>query len=305
MQMEKRSARIIALILALIMIGSVFAYMMRGNSPEKRKVVLKLNDFREYVNITPKGAYYFQYVNFQSLGQFTKDNPLKQYVDNKLDNILVPTIFSRSVLEVTRGIYSVFEATYGPGISLYFVDANQSRVFFAKKGEFKYHNFTIQYFGNIALMDQTSPFVVGYAPLVMKVVDVIQKRNESVGKDIYKYLARINGSFVYADFMYGNIVKMAMKSNNTSIADFFFEGFRYNATDGLYEKVWAIHFLGNYFFAAMNKSEQNFAYYTFKNYPDGLSVAVMGDKDFTKVLYAKPRILAWKIILTKNEGKKR
>ncbi len=295
-RMEKRSARILAFLLALIMLGSVFAYMMRSGNVEKREVLLKLNDFREYVNITPKGAYYFEYVNLKQLVTLDREDPLRQFVEKKLNDLLVRSIFSRTVLEVPGGFEEIFVASYNPAVSLYFVNTNMSKVYFAKDSEVKYGNFTVQLRkGGLALIDELSPFVVGYTPLVRKVVDVVEGREDSVGNETYKYLSRINGSFVYASFVYGDVAKQAIKAENESVADFFFEGYRYNATNGSYEKVWAMHFIGNFFFGKMNKTEQKFEYYRVYNFNDGFGIAVMGDKNFTKVVEARPRILSWKI----------
>ena len=65
-----------------------------------------------------------------------------------------------------------------------------------------------------------------------------------------------------------------------------------------------MHFIGNYFFSGMNESEKNFEYYKVKNFDDGLSIAVMEDKNFTKVVNAQPNILSWHISFntTQNEG---
>ncbi len=303
-RMEKRSARLLALLLALIMLGSVFAYMSRGGgTTEKREVFLRLDDFREYVNITPAGAYYLQYVNLSYLSTLPRDDPLRKYCEDQLKNMLVSAVFSRTVLEVPKGFSRIFSASYaGIAIPLYFVDANMSKIYFSKDREERYGEFTIQVRNNgIALIDQISPFVVGYTPLVAKVADIVNDPERSVGNYTYTYLSRINGTFAYAYFMYGDVVKDAVKAENESVADFFFEGYRYNLTSGNYEKVWAMHFIGNYFFAKMNESERNFEFYTVENFDDGLGIAVMGDKNFSKVLQAKPNILSWKIIVNSTQ----
>jgi len=295
-KMEKKSARILAFLLALIMIGSVFAYMMRSGSAEKREVEFRLDDFRSYVNWTPDGVYYMQYYNFTYLAQLEANDPMKDYVNSKLQNVLVSAVFSRAVLEITSGISQILVANYMTAIPLYFVDANMGKVYFAKEDETKYGNFTLQVRkGGIALVDQTSPVIVGYKPLVERAIDVIEGKNVSTGKETYRYLSRINGSFAYAFIMYGEPAKASFRSGNKSIVDFFFEGYRYNFINNSYEKIWALHFLGNYFFGGMNESEKNFEYYKVKNFKDGLSIAVMEDKNFTKVIEARPNILSWQI----------
>ncbi|WP_290598027.1 MULTISPECIES: hypothetical protein [unclassified Archaeoglobus] len=304
-KMERKSARILAFLLALIMLGSVFAYMMKGGPAEHRPVSYRLDDFRSYVNWTPDGAYYIQYFNFTYLAQLESNDPMKNYIDSNLQDVLIGAVFSRAVLEMTSGISKIFVVNYMTAIPLYFVDANMGKIYFAKEDEVKYGNFTLQVRkGGIALVDRTSPIILGYKPLVERAIDVIEGKNVSAGNETYQYLSRINGSFAYAFFMYGESARASFKSGNESVADFFFEGYRYNFTNNSYEKVWALHFIGNYFFGKMNESEKNFEYYKVKNFGDGLSIAVMEDKDFTKVVNAQPNILSWKISFntTQNEG---
>ncbi len=294
--MEKKSARALAFLLALIMLGSVFAYMMRGSSTEQREVVARLGDFRSYVNWTPYGVYYMQYYNLSYLTRLEKNDPLASFVHKNLESVLIPAIFSRSVFETTSGIYKVFVADYRTAVPLYLVDANMGRVYFAKDDKVTYGNFTLQVRkGGIALVDQTSPIIVGYKPLVEKAIDALEGKAASSSNETYRYLSRINGSFAYAFIMYGEPVKASIRSGNESVADFYFEGYRYNFVNRSYEKVVAMHFIGNYFFGKLNESEKNFEYYKVKNFQDGLSIAVMEDKNFTRAISAKPNILTWKI----------
>ncbi len=304
-RMERKSARILAFLLALIMLGSVFAYMMKGGSAEHRPVSYRLDDFRSYVNWTPGGVYYFKYFNFTHLAQLESNDPMREYINSNLQDVLIGAVFSRAVLETPSGISNVLVADYRTAISLYFVDANMGKIYFAKEDEVRYGNFTLQVRrGGIALVNQTSPIIVGYKPLVEKAIDVIEGKSVSAGNETYQYLSRINGSFAYAFFTYGDLVRASFKSGNESVADFFFEGYRYNFVNTSYEKIWAMHFIGNYFFGGMNESEKNFEYYKVKNFDDGLSIAVMEDKNFTKVVNAQPNILSWHISFntTQNEG---
>ncbi len=304
-KMEKKSARLLAFLLALIMIGSVFAYMMRGGHPETREVSARLENFRGYVNWTPVDARYIEYYNLSYLTNLDRNDPLATMVNQKLNQLLVPAIFSRQVFEVTGGISQIMVADFGGTIPLYFVDAQMNKIYFAKEGEEKYGNFTIQLKRpGIALVSELSPIVVGYKPLVEKALDTVEGKYPAFGIDTYKYLSRINGSFAYAFIMQGDAVRKAIKIGNESPADFFFEGYRYNFQNNSYEKVWAMHFEGNYFFGAINESEKNFEYYKVQNMEDGLSIAVMEDKNFTRVVNAMPNILTWQISFntTENEG---
>ncbi len=295
-KMEKKSARLLALILALIMIGSVFAYMMRGGYSEKREVKYRLDDFREYVNWTPDGVYYFQYFNFTQLSQLGADDPMAKFINNNMKDVLISAVFSRTVLEVPSGIHKIFVANYMTAVPLYFIDANMGKVYFAREDEVKHGEFTLQVRrGGIAFVGEVSPFIIGYKPLVENATDLISGSGKSAGNFTYRYLSRINGSFAYAMFMYGDPAKASMRAGNESVGDFFFEGYRYNFKNNTYEKVWAIHFIGNFFFGKMNESEKNFQYYKYRMLKDGLGIAVMEDANFTKVLAARPNILKWSI----------
>lgn len=301
-RMEKRSARILALLLAFIMIGSVFAYMMKGGSPKNREVKVRVEDFEGYLNWTPRDAYYIQYFNLTYITHFEKNDPLRQYVDDNLQKILTSAVFSRSVLEMTSGISKIYVANYMTAIPLYFIDANMGKVYFAKDDEVKYGSFTMQVRkGGIALVDETSPIIVGYKPLVEKTIDIVEGKEVGLG-NLSKYVYRINGSFAYAFIMYGKAAGRILKSENESICDFFFEGYRYNQLNNTYEKVWAIHFIGNYFFSGMNETMRDFKYYKVRNFDDGFGIAIMEDEDFIKVVNAQPRILTWKIINEENEN---
>ena len=290
-RMEKRSARILAFVLALIMIGSVFAYVMRGGTQNKREVKEIFSDFRDYINITPKSAYLIEYVNLSYL-YLNKDDPLREYIDHKLKNILRPEIFSRSIISFPNGFRSIVLAYCYDTVQsyFYFVDTNLSKVYFAYNSELKIGNYTVKVRPGIALLDEISPVVVGYIKPVSDVVEILEG-NETGLSEYHKYLSRINGSFLYAWYTYGDYAKSTIKANNSSMADFFFEGYRFNETNKSYEKVWALHFIGNYFFAKTNKTE----YCYIRSYDDGFSVAVLGDKNFTKLMKTNPRILMYQI----------
>jgi hypothetical protein len=286
--MEKRSARILALILALIMLGSVFAYMSKGGGGQKRDVELRLNDFREYFNITPDGAYYCEYVNLSYL-YLDQNDPLRNYVDERVRGILRGDVFSRSIIEIPSGFTQILAVYYDT--PLYFIDENRSKVYFAFEDQIEHGNHTIKVRPGLALLDSISPIALGFPSNVEKVADILDGKSSGVSNRIYPYLSRINGSFYYAWLVYGDNAKQLLKDNNTGITDFFFEGYRFNETNKSYEKVWGLHFLGNYFFARTNQTEYNII----ENYNDGFSVAILGDKNFTKLIQTQPRILSYQI----------
>ncbi len=294
-RMERRSARILAFLLAFIMLGSVFAYMFSGGKPEERKVLIEVEDFRELVNLTPSGAVYFEYVNLSYAAMLEKNDPLRSMVENAAKNMMDPRIFNRMVVEVPSGIREVFAASYvNRSTPLYFADAAKRKVYFVADETVEVGNLTVKLHGNIALIDDVSPFVIGYAPLVLAAAETIEGKNSSCS-GLAKYLSRINGSFAYAYFLSGDAAKRAFKINNSSAADFFFEGFRYNWSSGMYEKVWGVHFIGNFFFGGMNTTKVGIGYYWARNFDDNFGVAVIGDKDITKVLQTTPNVLTIEI----------
>jgi len=301
-RMEKKSARILAFILALIMLGSVFAYMTRGSRAEQRELLNRTEDFRDYFSWVPEGAKYAQYYNLSYASLLGKNDPLAELVSTELQKNLISTLFSRQILELTGGIHQMMILDYGKTIPLYFIDVGEGKVYFAKEGEVKYGNYTVQLRrGEIALVSELSPIVYGYKPLVLETLDAVEGKNESLGK-VKEYLMRINGSFAYAFIAYGDHVRDWIKIGNESPTDFFFEGYRFNFENKSYEKVWAMHFEGNYFFGGINESEKSFEFYKVENFEDGLSVAVMEDKNFTNVVNAMPNILTWQITLNPPEN---
>ncbi len=294
-KMERKSARILALILALIMLGSVFAYMSRGGGSQKREVELRLNDFREYVNLTPKGAYFIEYYNMKFMSLENSD-PLKTFIESKLNEALRKEVFSRKMLEIPGGISKVYVAYYYGKLPLYFVDENMSKVYFASEDTMNVDSYSIKVRPGLALFDAISPIVLGSPSLVAEVVKIFEGKSNGIGDQTYPYLSRVNDSFYYAWFVYDGYAAAILRTNNTTVADFFFEGYRLNNTSSCYEKVWAVHFIGNYFFSKLNATTE---YIYIKNFKDGMNVAVMGDKNFTKLAEAQPRILTYKITIEK------
>jgi hypothetical protein len=300
--MEKKSARILAVILAFIMLGSVFAYMMRGTrNVETREVVIRLDDFREYVKYVPRGAIFFEYVNMSYL-QLPEGDQLRYTVNKMLQDLLIREIFSRSIIEIPHGFTQILRVYYPNNMPLYFVDAKMTKIYFAKQDEMKVGNYSVPVRPGIALFDKISPFVIGNPTAVRVVVEIFQGKDESVANETYPYLSRINGSFLYAWFTFGEAAGRVLKVNNTSISDFFFEGWGYNPINNTYYKTWGVHFIGNYFFSKTNETE----FCKIKNFEDGFSVAVLEDRDFGKIVQAQPRILSYKItfkpVNTTNES---
>ncbi|MCS7129858.1 MAG: hypothetical protein NZ872_00380 [Archaeoglobaceae archaeon] len=292
-KLERRSARILALILAFIMLGSVFAYMFGGSPPEKREVRLHLEDFRDWINLAPEGGLFY-YFNFTELKNLVKKlgvkDPLVNLTDTGAINALNSNYLSANIVQLTGGINEFMLAEYG-GYPLYFIDDNNSKVYFVKESDYEFGNFKVQVskYG-VGMISEISPLVIGYAPIV---VEVAKNANENRKIEYAQYLSKLNGTFVFAFLVYGDVAGNVLKLNQTngSIVDFFFQGFRYNFSSAQYEKVWGAHFIQNYFFTEINETEKDFEYYYFENFEDGFSVAVMGDKNFTKLLEARPNVM--------------
>jgi len=291
-KLERKSARILAFILAFIMLGSVFAYMAPRGAPEKREVKLKIEDFRNWVDLAPEDGLFF-YFNLEELRDLSKKlgpkDPLVNFTEGEAKKALDSTYLSGRIVQLTQPISEFVYADYG--YPLYFMDENDSRVHFVKYTDYPVGNYTVQVsrYG-VAMIDEISPLVIGYSPLVM---EVAQNLNEGRKTECNDYLSRLEGSYVFAFFTCGKMAGEVFRLNQTneSIADFFFQGFRYNFTSQQYEKVWGAHFTQNYFFMGLNETERDFEYYYIENFDDGFSIAVMGDKNFTKVLDARAQTM--------------
>ncbi|MEM2086016.1 MAG: hypothetical protein QXF06_01260 [Archaeoglobaceae archaeon] len=292
-KLEKRSARILALILAFIMLGSVFAYMSGGSKVEKREVKLNLESFRDWINLAPEGGIFY-YFNLVELNNLTKKlgakDPLVNLTETGAINSLNSNYLSRHIVQFTHGINEFILAEYG-SYPLYFINENTSKVYFVKDSDYEIGDFKVEVskYG-VAMISEISPLVIGYAPIV---IEVAKNANENKKVEYSYYLSKINGTFVLAFVAYGDSAGAVFRLNQTneSIVDFFFQGFRYNFTSQQYEKVWGAHFTQNYFFTEINETEKDFEYYYFENFEDGFSIAIMGDKNFTKVLDAKPNVM--------------
>ncbi|MEM0215903.1 MAG: hypothetical protein QW384_07970 [Archaeoglobaceae archaeon] len=292
-KLEKRSARILALILAFIMLGSVFAYMSGGSKVEKREVKLYMADFREWADFAPEGGlfYYFNLTELNNLmKKLGKNDPLVNFTEMGASDALSTGYLHSSIVQFTHPIKEFVYASYG-GYPVYFIDENTSKVYFASSGEYSIGNYKMQVskFG-VAIITEISPLIVGHYSLVAEIAENATTGNKT---GISNYLSKLNETYAFAFFTHGDLAGQIFRMNQTneSIVDFFFQGFRYNFTSQQYEKVWGAHFTQNYFFTEINETEKDFEYYYFENFEDGFSIAIMGDKNFTKVLDAKPNVM--------------
>jgi len=280
--MEKRSARIIAFLLALIMIGSVLAYAFRKpTKAEERRIVFDMgNDLKDWLRYVPNTTEFVMYFDYN-----TTNETLLNFMYNMTVKNIDPYAFY-----IFRPYVSSFKRFLIGSPELYFIDVGKQKVYFSYKEKRKYHGYDVLFgsFGRrtFALVEETHPVVYGYPESVIDVLNVMANNGTSLEKEYYNYTKRINGTFNFVMLVTGKVAENSVKSNGTPLADFYFEGFRMNGS--MFEKVVAIHFLGNYFFVHSNKT----VYYRCKNYPGGFSVAVMDDYNLTKLINTTPEIRA-------------
>ncbi|HIP58124.1 MAG TPA: hypothetical protein EYH00_02315 [Archaeoglobus profundus] len=283
----ERSQKILALILALVMIGSILTYAFRGTIKiEEREIKFEMGkNLSDWLRYLPSQEQMVLFYNYQ-----TKNKTLLHFIYNSTLNNIDPYILR--VLKPDLHYYKKLLI----GQTVYFIDVGKVKVYFTAQSKSKYMNYTVKVskvFGRtLALVDEVDPVIIGNPEAVIHVIDLIRGNGTSL-IDKYKYLMRINGSFDYAIIVSGNLAKRLIRSNNTSIADFYFEGYRMNGT--LFEKIVGIHFIGNYFFVKSNKTK----YYFYKNYDDGFSLAIMGDYNLTKLIKTMPEIRSIQIKVEK------
>jgi hypothetical protein len=291
-RLEKRSARILAILLALIMLGSVFAYIWGGGTREKRETKLSFSTLEAAV-YAPENSfiYYYNLAEYSKLSKkLGKNDSMISYFEGYFERDLSHAsryYLDRRVIEFTHPINEMLVAQYGD-YNVYFINENSSKVYFAKQGERKVGNLSVKVSGSIAMVDEVNPLIIGYNPLVLEVLNNFEE-NRTAYRD---FISRLNGTYLFSIMIFGNETgKYVRFSENESPIEFFFEGYRYNESAERYEKVWGIQFTENYFFSDMNETERGFEYYYFQNFEDGFSLAVMGDKNFTRVLNARANVI--------------
>ena len=283
--METKSARILALILALIMVGSILAYAFRGPSkPEERTIKFDMGDsLRDWLRFIPNSTEYILYFNYS-----TDNRTLLSFIYNM-------TVYAiKSMDPYAFGIFKpnnigMFRQMLVGSPGLYLIDLENRKVYFAYKTKEEYYGYNVK-IGSFAgryyaMADEIHPVVYGYPDYVISTLQIIANHgNGSIADKYGNYTSRINGTFNYAIMVVGETAKRTIQSNGTPVADFYFEGYRMNGT--MFEKVVGIHFIGNYFFVKSNKT----AFYYCRNYNDGFSIAVMDDYNLTKLINTTPEI---------------
>ncbi|AEA46267.1 hypothetical protein [Archaeoglobus veneficus] len=285
-RMETRSARFLAFFLALIMLGSVLVYALKGSyvAPE-RETKYDFQSFDDLLKCLPAGAGQIIYASTKNCS----NEILLEYVDHIIKINYDPYVFSN--LRLAHPVERMLVASYGDGL-LYLVDVNKTKIYFAGEKD-EYRGFKVKVANGIMVAPEVSPFLIGTAPHVARAIDTIVSGNGSMDELIANYTSRIPGSFNVILMFYGDAAKALTEgdSNVTDYMDFYFTGLRMNGS--MYEKVVGVHFIKNGAFVDSNVTE----YYNYTNYDDGLSVAVMRDTNFTKIRTAQPELRVLEIRL--------
>jgi len=223
------------------------------------------------------------YVNFEN-SNAELNEILTQVVKNNMD----PTFFSN--LRLSQGVKRFMVASYS-GVSpeiLFLIDVNRTKVFYTYKSQDVYSGYRIKSNAGISLVDQTSPFLLGTTPIVAKVVDIISGREKkTLALEVGNFTERLpSGDYNLVIMFKGEMVKVLVRGNTSDFLDFYLAAYRINESNSYYEKVVLVNFTKNGRFIDSNKT----AYYAYKNFGDGLSLAVMGDTNLTKLMQLEPEM---------------
>ncbi len=293
--LEKKSAKILALILALIMLGSVLVYAFRGiHTIPSREIKYSVSDLNEILRLV-SGSSKIYYLKFR-----TPDPNLAQLVDTYWQALGRDNVFRYLRLtSVNSTVYAEYPSTalgYYPYLFLF--DVGNSKVFFTYDEKRDYNGVVLKIKRGYGLAENINPIAVGTVDAVMNYIDEISGKKE-VNNTYAEYISKLpdlNYSFVI--ILTGDSANQIIKLNNSSgqISDFYFEGIAANKTGG-YDKVVAINFKQNIYFIKSNITE----YYNVTMY-GRLNIAFMHDTNFTKILSAKPEMRAFIIKPIETKG---
>ncbi len=217
---SSKQYKILALILAIIMIGSVLA-VFAPSSPKKEvkvKKKLEIHSFKDIMEYTPPDIALFQYVDMERLN----GTELGAWVKEKK---IVPTsaVEWATSVDFQNGLWVNFFRTL-----------NDTPVTYPSSGTVEYGNYTLKDRNGIVLLDEIIPYVFGPQPVVENVIDLIDgKTNQSAFSAYYQpYNMSIFGdNFDYVQIRVGNL---------TAYSDLIFVGIKH-LQDGNYERVSAFH----------------------------------------------------------------
>jgi hypothetical protein len=285
--METKSARLLALLLTIIMLGSVLAYAVKqSNTLVERDVKFEFpNGFSGYISYVPSGADQVIYVNYDGA-----DAELRTILNDIVANNLNYDFFKnlRTSGNIHRVLISIYPGMY-PEI-LFLINTSKSKVYFSYDSKEEYLGYTVKTKQGISLVESTSPFILGTSQIVVKTVELISSGGKgSLNNDVGKFITRLpGGDYNLVMLLQGNAIKGLARGNATDFFDFYFAGYRINQTQNgtFYEKVVAMNFTKNGWFVKSNKT----LYYNYTNFKDGLSVAIMRDTNLTKLMSLEPEM---------------
>ncbi len=293
--LEKRSAKILALILALIMLGSVLVYAFKGSyTAPSREIKYSVSDFKGTLKLVSDSSKIY-YLNFR-----TADPDLTQLIEAYWQSLSQDYVFRyirfTSVNSTIYAEYPPVSLGYYPYLFLF--DVGNSKVFFTYDEKQEYDGITLKLKGSYGMAENVNPIAVGTVDAVMGYVDVISGKRK-VNNTYAEYIAKLPDlDYRFVVMLTGDSADQVIRMNKSvgAVTDFYFEGIAINKTGG-YDKVVAINFKQNVFFVKSNVT----AYYNVTRY-DSLNIAFMHDTNFTKIVTAKPEMRAVFIEPVKNKG---
>ncbi|MET1124571.1 MAG: hypothetical protein ABWW66_04820 [Archaeoglobaceae archaeon] len=276
-KLERRSARILAFVLAFIMVASIFAYSIAALfplNPQQREVRAKyeISDVVARLN-----ASQYVYANFSYIYRLEEDDPLRTYVERNLREVMDPRILNRMVIETN--MLELLTAYIG-GYPVYFINTGLGKVYFSTQREEKVGNYTLKIYRNVALVDEIEPIAVGFT------YPLLEALNRLEGNGSASYMSNLS-NFAYAVILNREAAAQVCRQNETTFCDFLFLGYRINGS--YYEAVWVMHATASFYFVETNETKEKYDYYYVRTLDD-LQVAYIGDRDFDEVLQAKPEI---------------
>ncbi len=283
--LEKKSAKILALILALIMVGSVLVYAFKGGyTTPSREVKYSVSGLRDTLKLVSDSSKIY-YLDFR-----TEDPNLTQLIDAYWQSLSQDYIFRyirfTSVNSTVYAEYSPVSIGYYPYLFLF--DVGSSKVFFTYDEKQEYDGVTLKLKGSYGMAENVNPIAVGTVDAVMRYVDTISGKKK-VNITYAEYISKLPDlEYRFAVILTGSSADQIIRMNKSAgpVTDFYFEGIAVNDTGG-YDKVIAMNFKQNVFFVKSNVT----AYYNVTRYGD-LNIAFMHDTNFTKIVTAKPEMRA-------------
>ncbi|WP_457591095.1 hypothetical protein [Geoglobus sp.] len=283
--LEKKSAKLLAFILALIMLGSVLVYALKGTyTAPKRDVLYEAEGFKDTLKLLSNSLQVY-YLNFT-----THDPNMVSLIDAYWRNFATDPVLSyvrfTKLDAMYYAVYNQSELGYTP--YMYLFDVGNSKVFFSYDTKQDYMGVTVKVKRGYGFTENTNPVALGTLDAVMQYIDLISGNSKT--SSYQQYIDRLPDlNYDFAIVLFGEAANQSIRLNGSSgnVADFYFEGIAVNESGG-YDKVVAINFNQNIFFVnAENVTE----YYNVTRY-DTLNIAFMHDTNFTKILTAKPEMRA-------------